>query len=114
MPTTTALATQVTAATVFPDRARVTRTGRTPLEAGLQKLEVTTLPLALLPDSVRASGQGTAAAKLLGVSTRLENFVETPAEAVRDLEQRIQDAEDQDNDRLAQIAVIEKEQKALD
>jgi len=108
------LATQVTAATVFPDRARVTRTGQTPLAAGLQRLEVTTLPLALLPDSVRAAGRGTAHAKLLGVSTRLEHFVETPAEAVRDLEQHIQAAEDADNDLLAQIAVVEKEQRYLD
>lgn len=111
---TIALATQVTAATVFPDRARVTRTGRTPLETGAQRLEITTLPLVLLPDSVRAAGRGTARAKLLGVSTRLEQFAETPAEAVRDLEQKIQAAEDADNDLLAQIGVVEKEQRYLD
>jgi uncharacterized protein (TIGR02231 family) len=111
---TTALTTQVTAATVFPDRARVSRTGQTTLTAGLHQLEVTTLPLGLLPDSVRAAGRGTARAKLLGVSTRLENFVDTPAEAARDLEQQIQAAEDADNDLLAQIAVLEKEQRYLD
>lgn len=111
---TIALATQVTAATVFPDRARVTRTGRTPLAVGLQRLEVDTLPLVLLPDSVRAAGRGTAHAKLLGVSTRLEHYVETPAEAVRDLEQQIQTAEDADNDLLGQIGVVEKEQRYLE
>lgn len=115
MPTPSlAFATQVTAATVFPDRARITRTGQTPLAVGLQRLEINTLPLALLPDSVRAAGRGTAKAKLLGVSTRLEHFVETPAEAARELEQQIQAAEDADNDLLAQIAVVEKEQRYLD
>ncbi len=115
MPTNAlALATHVTAATVFPDRARVTRTGRTPLEVGVQRLEVTTLPLVLLPDSVRAAGRGTARAKLLGVSTRLEHFVETPAEAVRALEAQILSAEDADNALLAQIGVVEKEQRYLD
>ena len=67
-----------TSVTVFPDRARVTRTGRVALAVGLQKIEVDTLPLALIQDSVRASGKGASAAraKLAGVSTRLENFVE--------------------------------------
>jgi uncharacterized protein (TIGR02231 family) len=100
--------------TVFPDRARVTRAGRARLEAGLQRLEVTDLPLALLPESVRASGGGSARARLLGVTTRREHFSETPAEAVRDLEQRIEAAEDNDSDLLAQIAVVEKEQRYLE
>ena len=74
--------TSPSAVTLFPDRARVTRRGHTALEVGLRRLEIGDLPLALLPDSVRASGRGTAHAKLLGVSTQLEHFVETPAEAV--------------------------------
>jgi uncharacterized protein (TIGR02231 family) len=100
--------------TVFPDRARVTRTGHVKLEPGIQKLEIRDLPLALVPDSVRATGRGTARARLLGVTTRLENFVETPAEAVRELEQQIQSAEDADADLAARVAVIEKEQKSLE
>ena len=111
---TQAITTQVIAVTVFPDRARVTRSGRLPLEPGNQRLEVTTLPLGLLPDSVRAGGRGTARAKLLGVATRLENFVETPVEAARELERQIQEAEDADTALLGQIAVVEKEQKYLE
>ncbi|MCC7359045.1 MAG: mucoidy inhibitor MuiA family protein [Anaerolineales bacterium] len=112
--TTQAIPTQVTAVTVFPDRARVTRSGGLPLQPGLQRLEVTTLPLGLLPDSVRAGGRGTARAKLLGVATRLEHFVDTPVEAARALERRIEEAEDADTALLGQIAVVEKEQKYLD
>ncbi|MGH2521822.1 MAG: mucoidy inhibitor MuiA family protein [Anaerolineales bacterium] len=104
----------LTAVTVFPDRARLTRTARARLEPGQHRLTFSQLPLALLPDSVRASGKGTARAKLLGVSTRLENFVETPAEAVRDLENKIQAAEDADADLAARAGVLEKEQKHLD
>lgn len=110
----TELTTTLTAATVFPDRARVTRTGRLTVPAGVQKITVTQLPLVLMPDSVRASGQGAARAKLLGVSTRLENFVETPSATARELEQLIQAAEDQDADLAAQAGVLEKEQKYLD
>jgi uncharacterized protein (TIGR02231 family) len=106
--------TQPAEATVFPDRARVTRRGRTDLAAGLQRLEVENLPLALMPASVRAAGHGTARAKLLGVSTRLENFTDTPAQATRDLEQHIQTREDAEADLAARAGVVEREQKHLD
>ncbi|MCC6192401.1 MAG: mucoidy inhibitor MuiA family protein [Anaerolineales bacterium] len=108
------VATQPTAVTVFSDRARITRLGRTMLEAGLRHLTIDNLPLALQPESVRASGRGTARAKLLGVTTHLEHFSETPAQAARDLEQRIQSAEDTDAGLLAQSSVVEKEQRYLD
>jgi len=103
-----------TAVTVFPDRARVTRTGRAALGTGIQKLEIADLPLALLPDSVRASGRGAARARLLGVSTRLEQFTETPADAARELERKIQSVEDSDADLAARAGVLEKEQTYLD
>jgi len=103
-----------TSVTVFPDRARVTRQGRVALAVGLQKIEIDNLPLALVQDSVRASGKGTARAKLVGVSTRLENFFDTPAEAARELELKIQTAEDADMDLIARGGVLEKEQKYLE
>jgi len=106
--------THPTSVTVFPDRARVTRSGRVALAVGLQKIEVDNLPLALIQDSVRAAGKGAARAKLAGVSTRLENFVETPAEAVRELEAKIQAGEDADMELIARGGVLEKEQKYLE
>lgn len=108
METTTA------AVTVFPTRARVTRAGSAAVQTGLQRIEIADLPLALLPDSVRASGRGTARAKMLGVSTRLENYLETPAESAHNLEIKIQDAADADANLAARGAVLEKEQKAID
>jgi uncharacterized protein (TIGR02231 family) len=115
MPTTTTpLTTQTAAVTVFPDRARVTRTGRASLAIGAQHLEIGELPLALLPDSVRASGKGTARARLLGVTTRVEQFVETPAQAALQLEQQIQTAADADAALAARAAVADKDQKSLD
>ncbi len=104
----------VSSVTVFPDRARVTRSGRINLQPGLQRVEMADIPLSLLADSVRAGGRGAAKAKLLGVSTRLENYYETPIEAARELEAKIQAAEDADADLAARAAVLEKEQKSLD
>lgn len=106
--------TTIRAVTVFPDRARITRTGTVAVTPGVQKVEVGNLPLALLPESVRASGKGTARARLLGVSTRIEYFTETPAESVRDLEARLRAAQDVSEALLARKGVLEKEQKYLD
>ncbi len=100
--------------TVFPDRARVTRVGSQDLQPGPQRIEVTNLPMALIPESVRASGKGTARAKLLGVSTRIDNFSDTPAENALDLEQKIQEVSDADANLAARSAVLEKEQKSID
>ena len=111
---TTPIDTRVTAVTIFPDRARVTRMGRVALAAGTQSLLVAQLPMALLPDSLRAAGKGTARAKLLGVVSRLEHFYDTPAQAALQLEQQIQAVGDADADLAAQALVAEKEQKSLD
>jgi uncharacterized protein (TIGR02231 family) len=102
------------AVTVFPDRARVTRRGRATLEPGQHRLEITGLPIALLPDSLRAAGRGTARARLLGVSAAVVHFTQTPAEAVHALEAKIQAVSDDDADLAVQAEVLDKEQKALD
>jgi uncharacterized protein (TIGR02231 family) len=102
------------AVTVFPDRARVTRQGHVTLEKGLQKIEIGPLPLALRPESVRAAGQGTARAKLLGVTTRVVNFTETPAETAHALEKQIEASEDKDKELVAREARLERLQAFLD
>ncbi len=106
--------TRIAAVTVFLDRARVTRSGRAALPVGAQRLEITDLPLALIPESVRAVGRGTARATLQGVSVRLDHFSETPAELVRDLEAQLWAAQDAGADLAAQAAVLEKERNNLD
>jgi uncharacterized protein (TIGR02231 family) len=108
------IASTIDAVTVFPDRARVTRRGRTTLEPGQHRLDFAGLPMSLLPESVRASGKGTARARLLGVSTRIDNFVDTPAHAAHELEARIQAVEDADADLAVHAGVLDKEQKAMD
>jgi uncharacterized protein (TIGR02231 family) len=106
--------THITAVTVFPDRARVTRSARLDLEPGLHKVEIQDLPLALIADSVRAAGRGTARARLLGVSVRLEHYVDTPAEAVRDLEARLLAAQDAGAELAGRASVLEKERANLE
>ncbi|MEP7359261.1 MAG: DUF4140 domain-containing protein, partial [Anaerolineales bacterium] len=110
----TSVTASVVAVTVFPDRARVTRSVRAALSPGVQRLLLEDLPLATMPDTVRAAGRGTARAKLLGVATRLEQFQEAPAATVQQLQNQIQSLEDNDANLAAEGGLIEKDLKHLD
>ncbi|UWZ33454.1 DUF4139 domain-containing protein [Dactylosporangium roseum] len=59
----------IIAVTVYPAQARVTRRGRTTLDAGEQVVEVGPLPMSLDADSIRVSGRGPAT--VLGVDVVL-------------------------------------------
>ena len=93
---TTPLETTITAVTVYPDRARVTRRGRISAEPAQYRLEIPELPLALSPESVRVSGRGTARARLGGVDVRRAFYTETPSTAAAELERRIKEIGDQE------------------
>ncbi len=95
------LPTRIVEVTVYPDRARVTRRGSIQLEAGLHRLAVTELPLALDAASLRAGGKFApgapgGSARLLGVDVRKTFYQEAPAAAVKELEDQIQALEDED------------------
>ena len=64
------LDTEISNVTVYPDRARLTLSGRLELSPGRQKAAFDELPLSLLPESVRVSGRGAAKVRLHGVEVR--------------------------------------------
>jgi uncharacterized protein (TIGR02231 family) len=71
----------ITAATVYPDRAVITRTASAvQLPAGTNEFTFADLPAALLDDSVQVSAQGSVAASLLDISTRTV-FITTEPDA---------------------------------
>jgi uncharacterized protein (TIGR02231 family) len=61
---------QITAATVYADRALVTRTAHIDLPAGQTELAFEKLPAALLDQSLQVSGHGTADVTILDVNAR--------------------------------------------
>ncbi len=87
--------TTIEAVTVYPDRARVTCSGMSDVSPGTHQLLIEELPLAILPDSVRALGAGTARVRLLGVDVARRHYEETPAERVRELELEIERLNDE-------------------
>jgi len=88
------LKTSLTAVFVYPDRARVTRQGSLSLEAGTHALEISGLPVQLDADSLRANAFGSARARLLGVQAQRAFYIETPAEAIRQMEVQIESLQD--------------------
>ncbi len=109
----TEVQTAISAVTVYPDRARITRQGEVMEEPGLHQLEISNLPLLLEPASVRASAHGTARARLLGVDVKRVFYVDTPNEAVRQLEQEVEAVQDQINAHNAEGEGLKAERAAL-
>jgi uncharacterized protein (TIGR02231 family) len=80
----------ITAVTVFPDRAAVTRTIEVELVAGANEVTVIDLPLALLPESVRVDGSAAAAVRLGAIEVRQRYGQSRDADAERRLADEIE------------------------
>ncbi len=83
----------IVAVTVHPQRARVTRRGRAELPGGAVDVAVGPLPDALVEDSVRVSGRGSAAVRVVGVDVVWRDLVDVPDERVRAAEEALRAAE---------------------
>jgi uncharacterized protein (TIGR02231 family) len=76
----------ITAVTVYTDRAVVTRTATVDLAAGTHEVVFEGLPATLADNSLQASGRGTAAATILDLAARQLFVANTPNERIRSLE----------------------------
>jgi len=97
---------KITAATVYLDRAVVTRTAAAELVPGVQELTFTALPANLVDQSLQVSGRGTATATILDVSAR-QVFVEATPDA------RVKTLEDELNSLLKQRRTLDDRGKLL-
>lgn len=88
------LQTQIGAVTVYPDRALVTRNGSAQLQAGAQEIIVAGLPAQLQTDSLRASGRGQVAVKIIGVEARERILTRPNSPTTREVEAQLQAAQD--------------------
>jgi uncharacterized protein (TIGR02231 family) len=103
----------ITAVTVFPDRARVTRSGAVTLDAGEQRVECGPLPFGLLHDSIRVTGRGPAT--VLGVDVIMRREAVSNDEAVqaleaelREIDARMTALQDTDEVATARIGFLER------
>jgi uncharacterized protein (TIGR02231 family) len=103
---------QLTAATVYLDRAVLTRTARVDLPAGQSELVFERLPAGLVDQSLQVTGRGTATATILDVSARTTFVAATPSMRVKALEDELIGLQQQDRafaDRLGHLS----QQRAL-
>ncbi len=96
----------ITAVTVFPDRARITRTGTISLDAGEQTLVIAGLPMNIDADSVRVDGRGEGV-RLLNVEVRTAHLPDAPERDVTALREQIETLRRQD-------AALEDDQERLE
>ena len=87
--------TRICEVTVYTDRALVTRRGTVTLTGNERKLAIASLPATLETESVRATGAGTVAVRLLGVRTETVFSSEPVADGIAELTQQIQELETQ-------------------
>ena len=86
----------ITAVTVYPDRALVTRTARVDLGGGSAEIVIEGLPGALVDTSVRATGRGAMPVKITGVDVSREHLARPDDARVRALEAEIRSLGDAD------------------
>ena len=95
---------QISEVTVYTDRARVTRRGTVSLTGNEQELTLVSLPATLETESVRATGSGTVAVRLLGVRSETVFSSESRVDRITEFTQQIQELETQKreiNDKIA-------------
>jgi len=104
--------TAVTAATVYTDRALLTRSGKTSLKAGQQSLYFDHFPQDLVEDSLRVTGSGNADLTIEDFKIRTRHFREVPESRVRTLMEEKEKLVHQKKQYAAELSVIE-DQKAF-
>jgi uncharacterized protein (TIGR02231 family) len=99
--------------TVYRDRALVTRTASVDLTAGEHRLVFEPLPSALVNESVRVSGEGTAQVTILGVETQQAYPAEPVQERVREIEKMISELRFSMEMVRSELASLEAERELL-
>ncbi len=95
---------QISEVTVYTDRALITRRGTVALTGNERELTVASLPTTLETESVRATGSGTVAVRLLGVHTETVFHSEPTGDRIAELTAQIQELETQKRAIKDQIA----------
>ena len=96
--------TRICEVTVYTDRALVTRRGTVGLTGNERELAIASLPATLETESVRATGAGTVAVRLLGVRSETVFSREPVGDRTAELTQQIQELETQKRAIDVQIA----------
>ncbi len=106
--------TKVTSATVFSNRAMVTRQGSVHLPRGAFRLVLSPLPSELLDESVRVSGKGTASVKILDVKVETEFTPVIQQEALQKLQAKLDSLQWEDQSVSDRITILESQKSFIE
>ena len=105
---------QISAVTVYPGTARVTRRADLDLSAGEHSLVFENIIPQLDENSLTVTGKGTASVKIFGAYIKKEYSKEKADQRVQELETLIQDLADQIQGENNNLGILIKEQEYLD
>lgn len=109
-----AASSKVTAATVYADRATVTREAVIDLPAGESTVVLSGLPAFMFTDALRAEGSAMASVKLGAVETKLLTSAELAAPREREIRAELQKLEDAQALALADHTALDKRKEFLE
>lgn len=109
-----AASSKVTAATVYADRAMVTREAIIDLPAGESTVVLSGLPAFMFTDALRAEGSAIASVKLGAVETKLLTSAELAAPREREIKAELQKLEDMQALALADHTALDKRKEFLE
>lgn len=108
------LKSKVTAATVFLNRASVSRSATVSLTAGQYELELPLLTADLVEESVRVSGRGSAGLKILDVKVTTEHTAEIQEEITRRIQAQMDSLQREVNKISNRIKVFENQKQFVE
>jgi uncharacterized protein (TIGR02231 family) len=104
---------RITAVTVFPDRAMITREADLALTSSVKTVVFKGLPASIIPSSFRVAGRGTAAVKILSIDV-LDQFLESPLlPELKKLQAELETVETEIQKINDALAVVDAQEKFL-
>ncbi|MBM4167566.1 MAG: mucoidy inhibitor MuiA family protein [Ignavibacteria bacterium] len=104
----------VSAVAVYPDRAMVTRTIKDQLPSGERILVVGDLPTTLIDQTIRVSGAGESAVKILDVSVATVFLDTIPEVRIRDLQSRLRSLRVEEQKLQDALVVLRSQREFVD
>jgi len=105
---------EVAEAVVYPDRARLTAASALDLDVGDHRIIIQNLPLLVIRESVRVSGQGVAKVQIASVDVRRSFYERTPVAKVREIEDQIRDLGDERQVLTDEESILHAQREYLD